>query len=228
MADVFHRIPVRESHDESAHLRLVRFDFPPELAAAHAVPGQVVKARAPGQPEAYLALASAPGAAHAELLVKRGAPSADAIAAATNLELTVPFGKGFPVDTARGRDVLLFAAGSGIAPIRAVIQHLLSHRPDFGRSTLFYGQRAEADFAFRSEHLAWERAGIRVVLCASQPSGDTLQRGHVQDAAQAIAFAGQDPRGAVAFVCGMKPMVEGVRDALRQAGLPPELVFQNF
>lgn len=228
MADVFHRIPVRESHDESAQLRLVRFDLPPELAASHAVPGQVVKARAPGQPEGYFALASAPGAAHAELLVKRGAPAADAVAAATNLELTAPSGKGFPIDTARGHDVLLFAAGSGIAPIRAVIQHLASRRADFGRATLFYGQRTEADFAFRGELVAWERAGVRVVLCSSQPAGEALVRGHVQDAAQAIAFAGHDPRGSVAFICGMKPMVEGVRDVLRQAGLPPELVFQNF
>jgi sulfhydrogenase subunit gamma (sulfur reductase) len=222
---------VLEAWDETPVMRAMRLLLPPPLAAAHTRPGQVVKVRT-GAGEAYLALASAPSAdGRADLLVKRGGKVADtAIAAAAggSLELSTPFGRGFPVEEAAGRDVLLFAAGSGIAPIRAVIQHLLAHRDGFGRATLFYGQRRGADFAYAREHLTWERRGVRVILC---PSGDEAWpgvRGRVQEVAASLSYAGAPLADAVAFACGMTAMVEEVRATLGRAGLPPSRVHANF
>jgi sulfhydrogenase subunit gamma (sulfur reductase) len=125
--------------------------------------------------------------------------------------------------------VLLFAAGSGIAPIRALVQHVLAHRQEFDRVTLFYGQRHGADFAYRREHLAWERGGVRVVLC---PSGEDEAwpgvRGRVQEVARSLAFGGVPPERSVAFVCGMTAMVDDVRATLSRAGIPPDRVHLNF
>jgi len=114
--------------------------------------------------EGYFALASAPSPdGRADLLMKRGGRIADAAIeagqAGGSLELSHPFGKGFPVREAEGKDVLLFAAGSAIAPIRALIQHLLAHRVLFNRLTLFYGQRRGADFAFRRSTPTGSAAG---------------------------------------------------------------------
>jgi NAD(P)H-flavin reductase len=145
------------------------------------------------------------------------------------IALSRPFGEGFPVEDAEGRDVLLFAAGSAIGPIRALVQHLMVHRNRFGRVTLFYGQRRGAEFAYRGEHLDWERRGVRVVLC---PSGedDAWQgvRGRVQEVARSLAFGGAPPGEAVAFVSGMTAMVDDVRRTLAAAGVPPEHVHVNF
>jgi NAD(P)H-flavin reductase len=193
----------------------------------------VVKIRAGGS-EGFFALASAPDPGGvAELLLKRGGRVADAAIAAAvpggALEVTRPFGNGFPVEEAEGRDVLLFAAGSAIGPIRALIQHVGVHRARFGRVTLFYGQRHGGEFAYRADHLDWERRGVRVVLC---PSGedDAWQglRGRVQEVARSLAFGGASPGDAVAFVAGMHAMVEDVRDTLAAAGIPPERVHANF
>jgi NAD(P)H-flavin reductase len=145
------------------------------------------------------------------------------------VDLTVPFGAGFPLAEAEGRDVLLFAAGSAIAPIRALIQYLVQHRNRFGRITLFYGQRHGGEFAYRSEHLDWERRGVRVVLCPSAED-DAWQglRGRVQEVARSLAFGGAAPGEAVAFASGMTAMVEDVRRTLAAAGVPPERVRANF
>src|SRR5215208_4268573 len=191
-------VPVLDAWDETAAFRGVRLALPPALAHAHERPGQVVKVRA-GAGEAFFALASAPDpGATAELLVKRGGKVSDALVAAAvpgrTVELTRPFGAGFDVQDAEGRDVLLFAAGSAIAPIRALVQHVMGHRNRFGRVTLFYGQRRGAEFAYRAEHVEWERRGIRVVLC---PSGaeDAWPgvRGRVQEVARSLAFGGAPP-----------------------------------
>lgn len=224
---------VIEAWDETSALRAIRLELAEDAARCHERPGQVVKVRAQGG-ETYLALASAPTAdRRVDLLVKRGGQLADQVIAAAapgaSLEVTAPFGKGFAVEEADGRDVLLFAAGSGIAPIRALVQHLTARRPRLGRVTLFYGQRHGDDFAYRSEHPAWEQAGIRVVLCPSR-ADDAWPgvRGRVQEVARSLAFGGARPAESVAFVCGMHAMVEDVRATLGAAGVPPGRLHVNF
>jgi NAD(P)H-flavin reductase len=229
----FASVPVLEAWDETPAFRGVRVALPPAVARAHELPGQVVKARTP-LGEAFYALASAPDpGGTAELLVKRGHKVSDALVQAAvigrTVELTRPFGAGFHLAEAEGRDVLLFAAGSGIAPIRALVQHLITHRNRFGRVTLFYGQRHGGEFAYRSEHLEWERRGVRVVLCPSAED-DAWQglRGRVQEVARSLAFGGAAPGEAVAFVSGMTAMVDDVRRTLAAAGVPPDRVRANF
>jgi NAD(P)H-flavin reductase len=228
----FERVRVLDAWDETAELRAVQIDLG-LLQAVHRVPGQVIKARVPSG-TGYFAIASAPPAdGRAELLVKRGSAVADELIDAAHtgaeIEVTPPFGHGFPVELATGREVLLFAAGSGIAPIRALLQHLIARGQHMGKAVLFYGQRSEADFAYRHEHAAWERAGVRVVLCASQPSGAWRgARGYVQEVAREIRCGEIHPPNAVAYVSGMKTMIDGVRDELLAGGMPPERILLNF
>jgi NAD(P)H-flavin reductase len=228
-----HAMTVTGAWDETSTLRALRLQLPTAVAPAHQRPGQVVKVKvAPG--EGYFALATAPAAdGQVELLVKRGGPVGDAVVSAAQpgaaLEVTAPFGRGFPLESALGRDVLLFAAGSGMAPVRSLVQALLARRDEVDRVVLFYGQRRGAEFAYRSEHLGWERHGVRVVLCPSAED-DTWPgvRGRVQEAARALDWGGARPALASAFVCGMSPMVNEVRAALALAGAPLEHVHVNF
>jgi NAD(P)H-flavin reductase len=224
---------VLDAWDETPALRGLRLELPPQLACVHERPGQVVKVHTQAG-DAYFALAAAPSPTGiVELLVKRGGRVADAAIAAAlpggTLEVSAPFGKGFLVEEARGRHVLLFAAGSGIAPIRALVQHILAHRERFDRVTLFYGQRLGGDFAYTREHLDWERGGIRVVLCPSREhEAWPGVRGRVQEVARSLAFGGSPPESSVAFVCGMTAMVDDVKATLARAGIPPERVHLNF
>jgi NAD(P)H-flavin reductase len=229
----YHPVPVADAWDETDALRAVRLQLPPALAAAHALPGQVVKVRA-GPGEGFFALASAPDpGGRAELLVKRGGHVADAAIAGASpgadLQVTAPFGRGFPLEPALGHDVLLFAAGSGIAPIRALLQALLRRRDEVDRIVLFYGQRRGGDFAYRAEHLSWERRGVRLVLCpsAAEDAWDGV-RGRVGAVARTLDFGGARLTQAATFVSGMSAMVADVKEALAVAGLPPGRVHLNF
>lgn len=217
--------------DETPQLRAVRLDLG-ALGALHRAPGQALKIRS-GDGESFFALATRPGEAHGEILIKRGPPLADSLVAeaqpGAQLQISAPAGRGFPVEEVRGRDVLLFAAGSGISPIRAVVRHILHVRREVGRVVLFYGQRHPGDFAYRDERPTWEGAGIETVLCCTQPDhGWAGGHGHVQDVARETSFAGVAPEGAVAFLCGMRAMVHAVRDALGKAGMPAERSHLNY
>jgi ferredoxin-NADP reductase len=179
------------------------------------------------------ALANAPRPDHrAELLVKRSPGLADELIAAARpgarLQATAPFGAGFAVEEARGRDVIMFGAGSGITPLRALLQWLFARR-DHGRLALYYGQRSEHDFAYAREHAEWQARGAHVVLCVSQPSPAWRgARGYVQTVARELRLHEIAVDNAVAFLCGMKSMIDGVRDELLAFGLPPERTFLNF
>jgi NAD(P)H-flavin reductase len=228
---VFVARPVVDAWDETLSLRAVAVELG-DLGAAHRVAGQVVRVRVPGG-TGHFALANAPANGRGELLIRRGAPVADELIAEARpgsaLELTAPFGQGFPVEAAVGRDLLLFAAGSGIAPIRAVVQEVLARRPEFGHVALFYGERGADSFAFSDEHADWRADNVHVILCSSDPAGGWEgARGYVQDVARSHELAAVHPERTVAFLCGMKPMVIAVRAMLSENGLATERTYLNF
>jgi sulfhydrogenase subunit gamma (sulfur reductase) len=237
MADAAHELQdvvVADVWDETEELRGVRIDLG-ALGKFHTRPGQVVRLHAPGQRDAIFALANAPRAdGRAELLLKRGTGLSDAIIAAAEpgaiLRATAPYGEGFPVDEARGHHVLLFAAGSGITPIRALLQWLLDRRRrERGRIALFYGARSDRDFAYLREHADWIAAGVHLVLCASQPSPTWKgARGYVHTVARELRLHEISTENAVAFLSGMKSMIDSVRAELVRFGLPAERTFLNF
>lgn len=223
-----HRAVVTRSWDETPTLRGLALAAP-DLAGAHARPGQYVKVVAGPGAEGYFALANPPGPGELELLVKRGGAAADRLAAlgpGATVDLTAPMGKGFPAGQHAGCDLLLFAAGSGIAPIRAVVRHVLARRDDYGRVRLYYGHRRPDEFAYTAEHPEWERGAIELIRVASAPDANWPgARGWVQ---HALRSAPPDLSRAVAYVSGMKPMVEGVTRTLAELGLPADRVFLNY
>lgn len=206
----------------------VRHDAAP--TPQYTVAGQYLKVQAPGGQAGMFALAQAPGRP-LELLVKRGGPVADSLVALGEGDVVLlsgAQGKGFPVAEAAGRDVWLFAVGSGIAPIRALVQALVADqdRARHGKVTLYEGQREPEHFGFAAERAAWRAAGVTVVEVLSRPHHNWSGRtGHVQNA---LLEDRPDGAGAVAYLCGMKAMVEGVRETAATLGLPRERTFLNY
>lgn len=62
-----------------------------------------------------------------------------------------PFGSSWPVEAARGHDILVVAGGIGLAPLRPFLYHVMRHRKEFGRLNLIYGARTPDDLLYRRE-----------------------------------------------------------------------------
>jgi len=231
-APAFHVLPianVREETPELVHLELG--DVPAAVQQAYAVPGQYVQIQEGAGKPGFFAIACGPSKGKLEFLIKRGNPVADAITAkrpGQALAVSAPAGKGYPMQEARGKDLFLFAVGSGLTPVRAVVHEVIRERDAYGDVKLFYGVRTAGGFPYADEIGAWLTYRIEVTRVCSQPEPGTWQNltGRVQD-----VFRQRKPHvapDACVFVCGMKGMVEGVKAAVQEFGLPPQRVFQNF
>ena len=200
------------------------------LAGTHRTPGQYVRLALPGVGESLFAISSAPepGGSRWDFLIKQGSAVPDALVRlplGSAVWARAPEGDGFPLDAARGKDLLLFATGSGISSIHSVIESVRRERQDFGRVTLYFGARTPSAFAYMNKMGHWEAANIRVVRTVSQPGASGWQglTGYVQ------AHIAEEPvENAAAFVCGQSSMVEGVMEALAHRGLARERIHLNY
>jgi len=196
----------------------------------HQRPGQFIRLTLEGKGEGYFAIASSPGEDphRLELLVKSGTPLTDALIALRpdqKVKVSRVEGAGFPVELAEGREVLLFATGSGISPLRSLVGVLLRRREQVGPVTLYFGVRTPDGFAYSGDLELWRREGMEVVQTVSQPgdSGWAGLTGYVQE-----HVPPRDLSAAVAFLCGQSEMVHGVTGTLVERGLPRERIFLNY
>lgn len=136
-----------------------------------------------------------------------------------------PQGRGFPLERARGKPLLLFAGGSAIGAIRAVIETLLDQRDAFGPVTLYYGAKSRELFCFRDRYDTWRARGIDIVEVTSDDASAPGQKGYVQDALPDV-IEGADR--AYAFVCGRPEMETDVARALGARGLSEDRVYRNW
>lgn len=124
---------------------------------------------------------------------------------------------GFRLREPLTRSTAFIATGTGIAPLRAMIQHLF-RQPVQGEVRLLLGVRTEADILYRAEfgRLAREHSNFRFVPTLSRPSPEWKgHRGYVQEHL-AAHFSGQN--GFHAYICGSKNMVEAVCRRLEELG----------
>jgi len=124
------------------------FDLRPERAVDF-TPGQVAILRVEGEEPAYFALAGAPADPDLEVLVKQKAGASRVIydlSVGDEIELVEVCGRGFRIDEIKGRDLVFVAMGTGVAPLRSALRHVLQRKDEFGQLVVLYGARTPDDF----------------------------------------------------------------------------------
>jgi NAD(P)H-flavin reductase len=138
-----------------------------------------------------------------------------------------PFGAGWPLEKARGRDLLVVAGGIGLAPLRPVIYQVLRHRADFGRLILLYGARSPKDLLFRKQLSRWGRLpGVQVLTTVDY--GGLNWKGNVGVVTTLLRRARIEPERTVAMVCGPEIMMRFVATELDGRGVRHEDIYLSM
>ncbi len=137
-----------------------------------------------------------------------------------------PFGVPWPVDQARGKDLLIAAGGIGLAPLRPVIYEVLRNRSDFGRVVLLYGARTPADLLYTAQLEGWRAAGLEVLVTVDRAEPDW--HGHVGVGALLFYRMRINPKETVVFTCGPEVMMRfTIYEALARR-VPPESIWVSL
>jgi NAD(P)H-flavin reductase len=181
----------------------------------------------------YIAFASAPEENEYEFLIKRS-QSGNVTGAlfdphiAKQVKLKDIVGRGFPVEEHKGRDLVFIAMGTGVAPLRSALRHILLSRVEYGRLIVLYGVRTVEDFCFAQEMATeWSESRIELRQVISRP-GETDwggPTGYVQSLLDNLIPGLHEP---VALVAGSNEMVDQTRDRLQNLGFPSEKILTNY
>ncbi|MBI2939837.1 MAG: FAD/NAD(P)-binding protein [Chloroflexi bacterium] len=140
-----------------------------------------------------------------------------------------PFGRGWPLDEAKGRDLVIVAGGLGLAPLRPAIRHVLAHRADYRHVAVLYGTRTPADLLFRRELERW-RGRLDWDVLVTVDRADPTWRGNIGVVPRLIGQVERvlEPANTVAFLCGPEIMMRFTERELRQRGIPPERIYLSL
>ncbi|KAA8532614.1 hypothetical protein F0562_032570 [Nyssa sinensis] len=234
--------PITGVHPAAESLFHVTIDVSdsPYLACSHTRAGQYLQLRLPDFAKpSFLAIASPPSLAAArgmfEFLVK-SVPGSTAellcgLGKGDVVELSQVMGGGFHIDQISPPEdyptVLIFATGSGISPIRSLIESGFdaAKRSDV---RLYYGARNLQRMAYQDRFKDWESSGVKIVPVLSQPDDYWAgERGYVQ-AAFARAKKIYSPLATGVLLCGQKQMTKEVTSVLVADGVSNDKILKNF
>src|SRR5229473_3821415 len=194
------------------------------------ISGQVAMLRVGEEAPAYFAFAGAPTDRELAILVKRTIGASLALfdlKEGARVDLLNVVGHGFDLDRQKGRDLVFVAMGTGVAPLRSALRHVLNRKEDFGQLVVLYGARTPDDFCYRDETQGWEDAGVELRQVISRPDGHDWSgpTGYVQSLLDHVLPNLKSP---VALICGSREMIEQTRDRLQQMGFAPEEILTNY
>jgi len=135
-----------------------------------------------------------------------------------------PFGTDWPLEKARGKDIVIVAGGIGLAPLRPAIYHVLNNRKDYGKISLLLGAKTPGDILYAPELSVWRsRFDIDVDITVDKPAPGWL--GNVGLVTALIPRARFEPKNSAAFVCGPEIMMKFTAAGLVGRGMAKEDIF---
>jgi NAD(P)H-flavin reductase len=138
-----------------------------------------------------------------------------------------PFGSSWPIKQAEGKDIVIAAGGIGLAPLRSVMYHIISHREKYGKAVLLYGARTPADILYRHELELWRaHFDLEVYVTVDRATGSW--RGSVGVVTRLIPRAPFDPQNTVALVCGPEIMMRFTAAELEKRGVVKENIYVSM
>lgn len=134
-----------------------------------------------------------------------------------------PFGTFFLRDE-RPTNIVFLATGTGIAPVKALLEELATDRENALRHRLsvFWGNREVENFCWDPVHLGLDVSFHH--LLSAPDVGWCGMRGYVQDAA---IRQGIDPDDTVIYACGSSAMIASASKAMQALGLPARRFFSD-
>ena len=140
-----------------------------------------------------------------------------------------PYGRGWPIQEAKGKDILIVAGGIGLAPLKPVIEHIQKNRENYGKLEILYGAKTPDDMIHFEDFKAWRKIeNTRLLLTV-----DTVPKGLPWDekvGVVPILFNHMEttPNNTAVLICGPEIMMHFVIHDLLSRGFIESQLFVSL
>lgn len=137
------------------------------------------------------------------------------------------YGRCWPVDEAKGRDVIIATGGLGCAPVVSVINYVLRRRQDYGRLVIMQGVRHSADLIWRERYEEWAQLPDTQVLLTADRSGPgwPWRTGLITELVEEAHIV---PDNSMVMMCGPEGMMRAVIGDMVARGVPEQRLWLSM
>jgi len=209
------------------HMNLSMDDEPLEY-----MPGQFVEVSIAGLGEAPISISSSPTQKGGfELVVRKTGNVTNKIhklKAGDKVGIRGPYGNGcYPVEEAKGKNLVFICGGIGLVPQRSFINYVLDNRNDYGDVTVLLGTKCRNQRFFHSELFAWEKRDD-INLYETVDEAEDCWRGNVGVVTTLIPKIESELSNSYVFICGPPIMYKFVLMALADSNVSRDRIFVNL
>lgn len=224
---------IKNIKQETAETKTYLLTFVNKRRKLEFSPGQFNMISLPGIGEGPFSIASSPlrrdGFEHTVRVVGDLTGAISRLDTGSILGIRGPYGRGWPVDTAKGKDILIVAGGVGLAPLRGVIELITKQRADFGSVEIMYGTRRPDALIYANELDLWRIArGVDVFITVDEVPPGTEWPHHQVIITNLLSYSNIDPAGALALICGPEIMMSLVARSLTIRGFTDDNIFVSL
>lgn len=134
----------------------------------------------------------------------------------STLFLRGPYGNGFDVSLYKGKELVVIAGGTGLSPVKALVDYFSDHADELKGMTLLAGFKTPKDILFSEDFARWKKS-MEVILTVDCAEDDTAcQIGLVTQYIPQLKI--KNVQEAVAIVVGPPMMMKFTTKGLLDAG----------
>ncbi|NQU97920.1 FAD/NAD(P)-binding protein [Candidatus Woesearchaeota archaeon] len=192
-------------------------------------PGQFVEVSIPGVGEAPISSASCNNE-FLDLNVRIVGAVTEAITKmkkGEQVHLRGPYGRGYPMDYLRGKNIVLVGGGCGVAPLRGIIEFIDKHRMDYKEIYLFFGFRSPADVLFKDEIDDWSKK-YNLNMSVDKAPEDNPFNCSVGFVTKLLENAELSTDNTEVLTCGPSIMIDKCIDILKSKGFSDDKLWESY
>lgn len=134
-----------------------------------------------------------------------------------------PYGNGFDLDLYRGKELVVIAGGTGVSPVRGIIDHFARNISECKSLTAVTGFKSAKDILFKDDFTEWEKTASIILTIDQEEEGYSGNVGLVTKYIPDIEF--KDMENIEAIVVGPPPMMRFATAGLLERGLKEEQIW---
>lgn len=211
-----------ERKQESPNIFTLKTEFIDSQDQFHFSPGQFNMLYLYGVGEVPISISSDPAEkgvlSHTIRSVGRVTKAMKHLNEGDTLGIRGPYGRGWPLQKAQGKDVLIITGGLGCAPTVSVVNYILARRKQFGHLQILQGVKHSEDLIYRTQYEVWKQAQDTEVHIAADQAGPhwSWHKGYVTDL---IATLTLDLKKTIVMMCGPEMMMRSAVKSLRKKSI---------